>query len=167
MSLQRPRPIESRDVTAGFDSGESSLDEYLKKRALANHVTDIARCFVCADTQSDKVMGYYTFSAVSIERINLLGKARRNAPNPVPAALIGRLAVDRNVQGKGIGKFLVRDAILSTLRAADSIGIRILLVHAIHENAAEFYSGLGFQPSPTDPLHLYLLLSDARVSLAE
>lgn len=112
-------------------------------------------------------MGYYTLSAVPIEHINLLGKARRNAPNPVPATLIGRLAVDRNVQGKGIGKFLVRDAILSTLRAADSIGIRILLVHAIHENAAEFYSGLGFQPSPTDPLHLYLLLSDARVSLAE
>ena len=90
---------------------------------------------------------------------------RRNAPDPIPAVLLGRLAVDASAQGSGLGKFLVRDAILSTLAAADRIGVRILLVHALHERAAAFYERLGFARSPTDPLHLHVLLADARKSL--
>lgn len=167
MTLHRPRPIETTDSTAGFESGESSLDRYLTDRALTNHLSDLARCYVCM--ASNRVVGYYTLSAVAVEHASLPGRARRNAPNPVPAVLMGRLAVDRKAQGSGLGlgRSLVRDAGLSTLAAADRIGVRLLLVHALHHQAAGFYATLGFKPSPTDPLHLYLLLSDARASLGD
>lgn len=111
------------------------------------------------------MLGYYTLSAVAVEHADLQGKVRRNAPNPVPAVLIGRLAIDTGAQGSDLGRFLVRDAILSTLAAADRIGVRILLIHALQERAATFYETLGFERSPTDPLHMYLLLADARKSL--
>lgn len=165
MNPQQPRPIEATDNTTDFDSGEESLDRYLADRALTNHLADLGRCYVCVDSDTDKVLGYYTLSAVAVEHADLPGKVRRNAPNPVPAVLIGRLAIDVKAQGSGLGRFLVRDAILSTLAAADRIGVRILLVHALHEQAATFYEKLGFKRSPTDPLHLYLLLADARKSL--
>jgi len=165
VTLQRPRPIEPTDTTAGFDSGEASLDRYLAERALANHVVGFARCYVCVETPSTRIVGYYTLSAVAVEHAQLPGRARRNAPNPVPAVLLGRLAVDRTAQGSGLGRLLVRDAILSTLAAAERIGVRLLIVHALHDGAADFYRALGFEPSPTDPLHLYVLLSDARASL--
>jgi predicted N-acetyltransferase YhbS len=165
VSLQAPRPIEAADSTVGFDSGEASLDRYLVERALANHVSGFARCYVCIAGQNEHVVGYYTLSAVAVEHRELPGRARRNSPNPVPAVLLGRLAVDRTAQGSGLGKFLVRDALLSTLAAADRIGVRLLIVHALHEEAAAFYTALGFRASPTDPLHLYVLLSDIRASL--
>lgn len=165
MNPQQPRPIQATDNTTDFDSGEESLDRYLADRALTNHLADLGRCYVCIDGDTDKAFGYYTLSAVAVEHADLPGKVRRNAPNPVPAVLVGRLAIDSKARGSGLGRFLVRDAILSTLAAADRIGVRILLVHALHEQAATFYEKLGFRRSPTDPLHLYLLLADARKSL--
>lgn len=164
MAPGRPRPIQQTDNTTDFDCGEVSLDRYLTDRALTNHLADLARCYVCVD--GAKVLGYYTLSAVAIERASIPGKARRNAPNPVPAVLLGRLAVDTEVQGSGLGQSLVRDAILSTLAAAERVGVRILLVHALRDGAADFYEALGFSRSPTDPLHLYLVLADARKSLS-
>lgn len=164
---QQPRPIEATDDTTGFDSGEESLDRYLADRALANHLGDLARCYVCTDSDTGRVIGYYTLSAVAVEHANLPGRVRRNAPNPVPAVLMGRLAVDAAAQGSGLGRFLVREAVLSTLAAADRIGVHILLVHALHDRAAAFYEKLGFARSPTDPLHLYVLLRDARKSLTD
>lgn len=167
MNPQQPRPIEATDNTTDFDSGEESLNRYLADRALTNHLADLGRCYVCIDGDTEKVLGYYTLSAVAVEHADLPGKVRRNAPNPVPAVLMGRLAIETKAQGTGLGRFLVRDAILSTLAAADRIGVRILLVHALHEQAATFYEKLGFKRSPTDPLHLYLLLADARKSLGD
>lgn len=166
MTGRRPRPIEPTDETADFDSGAASLDRYLAHRAVANHAACVARCYVCTDGNTHRVIGYYTLSAVAIEHRDLHGRARRNTPNPVPAVLLGRLAVDREAQGTGLGRHLVRNAILSTLTAAERIGVRLLLVHALHDDAAAFYRELGFRTSPTDPLHLYLLLSDARASLS-
>ncbi len=165
MNPQQPRPIEATDKRSDFSSGEESLDRYLADRALSNHLADLGRCYVCVDGDTEKVLGYYTLSAVAVEQENLPGRVRRNAPNPVPAVLTGRLAIDATAQGSGLGRLLVRDAILSTLAAADRIGVRILLVHALHEQAATFCEKLGFKRSPTDPLHLYLLLADARTSL--
>lgn len=166
MNPQQPRPIEATDNTTDFVSGEESLDRYLADRALTNHLADLGRCYVCMDAETDKVLGYYTLSAVAVEHSDLPGKVRRNAPNPVPAVLMGRLAIETKAQGSGLGRFLVRDAILSTLAAADRIGVHILLVHALHEQAATLYEKLGFKRSPTDPLHLYQLLTDARKSLS-
>lgn len=167
MNPQQPRPIEATDNTTDFDSGEESLDRYLADRALTGHLADLGRCYVCIDGEPEKVLGYYTLSAVAVEHADLPGKVRRNAPNPDPAVLMGRLAIETKAQDTDLGRFLVRDAILSTLAAADRIGVRILLVHALHEQAATFYENLGFKRSPTDPLHLYLLLADARKSLGD
>lgn len=163
MTPQQPRPIAPGDDCSSFDSSEESLDRYLLERALTNHLADLSRCYVCLE--ADRVIGYYTLSAVAVERATLPGRIRRNAPDPVPAVLLGRLAIDTTVQGGGLGRFLVRDAILSTLLAAERVGVRVLLVHALHESAAGFYEPLGFTRSPTDPLHLYLLLADVRRSL--
>lgn len=167
MNPQQPRPIEPSDNTSDFDSGEESLDRYLTDRALTNHLADLGHCYVCIDADTNKVLGYYTLSAVAVEHADLPGKVRRNAPNSVPAVLMGRLAIDAKAQRSGLGRFLVRDSILSTLAAADRIGARILLVHALYEQAAGLYEKLGFKRSPTDPLHLYLLLADARKSLGD
>jgi predicted N-acetyltransferase YhbS len=86
-------------------------------------------------------------------------------PRPIPAVLLGRLAVDHKEQGHGLGRYLVRDAIIRTLWAAEVIGVRALLVHAASEDVRRFYLRLDFEPSPTDPLHLMLLLKDARANM--
>jgi len=162
---QRPRAITSEDFPTVFNSGEISLDRYLVDKALFNHINGFSRCYVTVDKETNDIIGYYTLSAVSVQRDSLSGKVRRNAPNPVPAILLGRLAVDKSAQGRGLGKFLVRDGILSTLAAANIIGARILLVHTINDHVSSFYSQFGFQKSPTDERQMYLLLDDAKKSL--
>ena len=151
---RRPRPLGPTDNTEDFDSGEESLNRYLNARALANHVADLARCYVCVDAVTGSILGYYTLSTVAIERGELPGKVRRNSPGPLPAVLLGRLAIDAKAQGSGLSRFLVRDAILSTLAAAERVGVRVLLVHALNEQAAAFHEGLGLSRSLTHPLHL-------------
>lgn len=163
MSYSRPRPVEDRDDTESFDSGEPSLDDYLRRRALANHLQGASRCFVtCA---GGRVVGYYSLASASIQHTEAGGKFRRNMPDPIPVILLSRLAIDRAVRGQGLGKHLLRDAIERCVQAADIIGVRALLVHALHEEAREFYLHYDFEPSPTDPLHLMLLLRDARTLL--
>ena len=155
-----PRPISEGDDVALFDSGEPSLDDYLRTRALANHVEGASRCFVtCRDGQ---VVGYYALAAASVERNAAPGRVRRNMPDPVPVILLSRLAIDRKDQGKGLGSQLLRDAIARCVRVADVIGVRAMLVHALHDQARAFYTHFDFEPSPTDPLHLLLLIKDAR-----
>ena len=167
MEWNPPRPIDPHDDLTGFTSDEPSLDRYLVERALANHLAGFARCYVCTtvDHGVESLVGYYTLSAIAIERSLLPGHLRRNSPDPVPAILLGRLGVHTKVQNTGLGRFLVRDAILSTLAAAGHVGVRILLVHALNERVAQFYTTLDFVPSPTDSMHLYLSLADAQASL--
>jgi predicted N-acetyltransferase YhbS len=155
-----PSPIAEDDDTNDFDSGEPSLDEYLRRRALANHVQGASRCFVtCRD---ERVVGYYALASASVQHSDVAGKVRRNMPDPVPVILLSRLAVDLKEQGTGLGKNLLRDAILRSIEASEIIGVRALLVHALHDNARAFYAHFDFEPSPTDPLHLLLLIKDAR-----
>lgn len=155
-----PRPLAEDDDTTEFDSGEASLDGYLRLRALANHVRGASRCFVtCRDGQ---VVGYYALASASVQHSDVGGKVRRNMPDPVPVILLSRLAVDCKEQGSGLGKNLLRDAILRAVEASDIIGVRALLVHALNDTARAFYAHFNFEPSPTDPLHLLLLIKDAR-----
>lgn len=156
----RPRAIREDDDTATFDSGEPSLDEYLRKRAYANHLQGASRCFVTC--RRGRVVGYYALAAAGVQRSDALGKVRRNMPEPVPVILLSRLAVDRKEQGHGLGSHLLRDAIARCVEAAEIIGVRAMLVHALHEDARAFYAHFDFEPSPTDPLHLMLLIKDAR-----
>ncbi|MGI8948176.1 MAG: GNAT family N-acetyltransferase [Ornithinimicrobium sp.] len=155
-----PRPIAEDDDTSGFDSGERSLDEYLRKRALVNHVQGAPRCFVTG--RDSRVVGYYALASASIQQQDVAGKVRRNIPDPVPVILLARLAVDRKEQSSGLGKNLLRDAILRSVEASEVIGVRALLVHALNDTARAFYAHFNFEPSPTDPLHLLLLMKDAR-----
>lgn len=158
-----PRPIGEGDEVATFDSGEPSLNDYLRTRALANHVEGASRCFVtCRD---GRVVGFYALASASVERRSTPGRVRRNMPDPVPAILLSRLAIDRKEQRKGLGAHLLRDAITRSVAAADLIGVRALLVHALHDEARAFYTHFDFEPSPTDPLHLLLLIKDARALL--
>jgi predicted N-acetyltransferase YhbS len=160
----RPRPIHDDDKTAEFDSGEPTLDEYLRKRALANHVAGASRCFVTC--RERRVVGYYALASATITHRDSPGKIRRNMPDPVPVLLLSRLAVDRNEPGASLGENLLRDAIARSVEAAEIVGIRALLVHALHEQARKFYLHFDFEPSPTDDLHLVLLMNDARALLS-
>lgn len=159
----RPRPITNDDDLSAFSCGEPSLDEWLRRFALANHLAGGSRCFVTC--RQEKVVGYYALATASIQHDDATRRVRQGMPRPIPAVLLGRLAVDQKEQGHGLGKHLLRDAIIRTLDAADLVGVRVLLVDALSEDARAFYLRFDFEPSPTDAMHLMLLLKDARALL--
>lgn len=149
---------------AAFDSGVPALDDWLKRRALANEETGASRTYVVST--GSRVVGYYALATGGVAQATATGRVRRNMPDPVPVMILGRLAVDRAWQGRGIGQGLLRDAILRTLQAAEIGGIRALLVHAISENAKRFYERHGFAASPVDPMTLMLTVADAERALS-
>ncbi|WP_081493197.1 GNAT family N-acetyltransferase [Rhizobium sp. CF142] len=149
------RPGAAHDLQL-FDSGHDSLDEWLRRRARANQVSGVSRTYVvCED---DRVVGYYCLSSGALVVVDAPGAVRRNMPHPLPIAVLGRLAIDRNWQGKGIGAALLQDAVLRTEQAAHIMGIRGLLVHAISDEAKAFYEHYGFAASPSNPMTLVLSL---------
>jgi GNAT superfamily N-acetyltransferase len=139
-----------------FDSGHDSLDEWLRRRARANQVSGASRTYVVCE--GERVVGYYCLSSGALAVADAPGAIRRNMPDPVPMAVLGRLAIDRNWQGKGIGSALLQDAVLRTGQAAHIMGIRGLLVHAISDEAKAFYEHYGFMASPANPMTLVLSL---------
>ncbi len=151
--------IAAHDISA-FDSGEAALDDWLRRRALSNETKGASRTYVvCA---MDRVVAYYSLAVGAVAHADAPGRVRRNMPDPLPVMILGRLAVDRSRQKQGLGRALLRDAVLRTLQAAEIAGIRAMLVHAISEAAKAFYLNHGFQPSPVHPLTLMLPLSEAR-----
>jgi GNAT superfamily N-acetyltransferase len=126
-----------------------------------------ARTFVITDAeQAGRVVGYHALTVASIGHTQATARARKGMPrHPIPAVLLARLAVDRSVPGRGLGAWLLRDAMLRTLSAADELGIRVLLVDAIDDKARAFYEHFGFEPSPTDPLNVQLVVKDLRASI--
>ena len=161
--LCRPEKLNSLHQIETFDSGNSQLDEWLKRRALKNESEGASRTYLLWDRQA--VIAYYYLATGAIAQTAATGKVRRHMPDPIPVMVIGRLAVDRNWQGCGIGRALLRDAILRTLQAAEIAGIRAILVHAISEDAKQFYQKCGFTVSPIDPMTLMVKVSDAIASL--
>lgn len=159
-TYSQPRPIQPDDDVADFASSEPDLDDYLRTYALGNHRGGGSRCFVtCLD---GPVVGYYALAAGSIARAEATRRVGQSMPNPVPVILIGRLAVDRKHQGRGLGSHLLRDAIAKSVEAGELIGARAILLHAMNDNARSFYLHFNFEPSPTDDYHLMLLMKDAR-----
>ena len=158
--MNRPESITADHVVAEFDSGRSVLDDWLVSRALRNEREGGSRTYVLSD--GGVVIGYYCLSAGSVMHRVAPGRIRRNMPDPIPVVLLGRLAVARTHQGRGIARALVRDAILRTLQVAEIAGIRALLVHALDEDTAVFYCHLGFVGSAIDSLVLMLPLATAR-----
>ena len=163
MRLSAPELLNPDHQLAAFDCGVADLDDWLKKRALANNKEGASRTYVVTDGQ--RVVGYYALAASGIAVTDAPGRFRRNMPNPIPVALLGRLAVDRSQHGKGIGRAMFRDGAKRILHAADTLGIRGMIVHAISEDARAFYLALGFDPSPLEPMTLMVTLADLRKSL--
>jgi len=163
MSFSLPALITAQHRAENFDCGAESLNQYLKRFALTNAASGTARTYVTTSGPELLVIGYYSLAAGSVERANVPERVGKGVPNhPVPVVLLARLAVDRFFQGKGLGRGLLRDALQRTVSAADIIGVRAILVHAKDGEAARFYAKFGFLPSPTDPLHLMLLMKDLR-----
>lgn len=161
--LCAPEPLTAKHEIDGFACGVESLDRWLKQRAVKNQISGASRSFVVCE--SKRVLAYYALasSAVSIEMAT--GRVRRNMPDPVPVVVLARLAIDQSLQGQGLGRALVRDACRRVLAAADAIGIRAILVHAISAQAKDFYERVGFEPSPLDPMTLMATLADVRAGL--
>jgi len=160
LPLTRPEPLSDLHELNDFFSGVSSLDDWLKRRARANQVSGASRTFVVADQR--KVVGYYALASGALAVASSVGRFRRNMPDPIPVAVLGRLAIDRAQQGRGLGRALFRDCALRVVHAADTIGIRGIVVHAISDQAKAFYQALGFDPSPADPMTLMVTLADIR-----
>ncbi len=164
MTLAAPVPMADHHDATEFDSGVPELDGWLRKRARANQADGASRTFVvCEDS---RVVAYYALASGSVLHAEAPGRFRRNMPDPIPVAILGRLAIDRNWQGRGLGRALVRDAGLRLLNAADILGIRGLLVHAISEDARAFYLALGFTPSRSGPMTLMVGLHDLNRALS-
>jgi GNAT superfamily N-acetyltransferase len=144
---------------AAFSCGVAELDDYLKRRAGQDVRRRIARVFVCTEHESDVVLGFYTLSALAIDVSSLPETQARKLPrHPIPAALIGRLAVDRSAQGTGLGRLLLADAIQRTLGASEQVAIHAMVVDAKNEAARRFYQAYGFLALSDQPMRLFLPL---------
>lgn len=162
-ALKTGTPTGPEKLTPGhdvrsFDSGEPVLNEWLRRRAAQNEASGASRTYVvCID---NRVVGYYSLAVGAVTHEQAPGRVKRNMPQPIPAMVLGRLAVDREFQGKGIGRGLLKDAVLRTSQAAAIAGIRVLLVHAISDSAKRFYEAYGFIASPVDPMTVMMTIGE-------
>ena len=159
-----PELLAATHDTQAFDCGAAPLNQFLQRYALANQANGSARTFVTV--AKAHVFGYYSLAAASVEHAVVPARVSKGlARHPVPMLLLARLAVDVRAQGQGVGRSLLQSALLKYLQACEVIGCRALMVHAKDEAAVRFYKGYGFEPSPIDSTHLYLLTKDIRKTL--
>ena len=152
-------PLGPHHERASFACGEPDLDNYIRRRASQDARRRVARVFVATSDPPGQVDGFYTLSAASFEKDKLSAELAKRLPHyPVPAAIIGRLAVDLRSQGRGLGEILLLDAIRRVVRAGDTIGVYAVVVDALHERAVAFYARYGFTPFPSTPRRLFLPL---------
>jgi GNAT superfamily N-acetyltransferase len=162
MKLAAPQPIDESHEVGGFDSGVPALDDWLKRRARANQAGASRTYVVC---EHRRVVAYYALASGGVDIDAAPGRVRRNMPDPVPVAVLGRLAIERTHQKHGLGRSLVQDASKRVLQAADIIGIRAVVVHAISAEAKAFYLALGFEVPPLQPMTLMATLADLKATL--
>lgn len=142
-----------------FDCGKEELNRFLKRQAWNSQQSHGAQTYVLANDL--RVVGYYSLAAGSVTYDDATDRVRKGqARHPIPVILLARLAVDLSLHGKGIGAALLKDALLRTAQAADTIGARALLVHAKDDDAKAFYEHFTFAASPSDPYHLLLIMKD-------
>lgn len=162
----RPRKLLATDEVDGFDCGQTELNNWLTDFALLSQRSGMSTVFVSAP--DGRVAGYYAIAAAGVSPASAPERVTKGVPrHPVPMILLARLAVDVRAQGSGLGRALVADAMRRVAAVADQVGVRALLVHAKDQAAREFYLSLAsFEQSPTDELHLFLLLKDLRRAIA-
>ncbi|WP_409999637.1 GNAT family N-acetyltransferase [Rhizobium leguminosarum] len=158
-----PAPLADHHELAEFHSGVPELDDWLLLRARANQASGASRTFVVCE--ANRVIAYYALASGAVKQSEAPGRFPRNMPDPIPVAVLGRLAIDQSHQGRGFGRALVRDAGLRLINAAEVLGIRGVLVHAISDDARAFYEAVGFLPSPSDPMMLLVGLHDLNNAL--
>jgi GNAT superfamily N-acetyltransferase len=141
-----------------FVCGEALLDDWLKRRALANHLSGASRTFVVADPNG-RVFGYYAMASGAVAHTEATSGVRRNMPDPVPVMVLARLAVDQSAQGVKLGASLLQDAVDRARAVSQNAGVRAVLVHALNDHAKQFYAHYGFQESPINSMTLMLRLS--------
>ncbi len=157
LKLSSPQPLTASHQLDTFACGETSLDDWLRRRALINQTTGASRTFVVTD-ESGQVLAYYALAAGAVSHQESPGAIRRNMPDPVPVMVLARLAVDQRLQGQQVGGALLKDALQRAVSVAQNIGVRALLVHALNDRARQFYAHYGFVPSPANPMTLMLPL---------
>lgn len=156
--ISAPEHLTDQHDVSAFNSGTPELDNWLKRRALANERQGASRTYVV--TSGGRVVGFYALANGAVAHKDVSAKARRNMPDPIPVMVLARLAVDSAYQRKGIGAALLRDALLRTLAAAEIAGIRAVLLHAMSEDAKRFYKRFGFYECPVDPMMMMITLQE-------
>ncbi len=162
MKLSAPEALDPKHRLDGFACGEPALDEWLQRRACANQLTGASRTFVACEAGA--VVAYYALASSAVTVLTAPGRFRRNMPNPIAVVVLARLAVAESHHGRGVGRAMFQDAARRVIHAADAIGIRGLIVHALSEDAAAFYRRLGFDASPLNPMILMVTLADVRAA---
>ncbi len=165
IALTAPEHLTATHDVSAFDSGVLELDTWLKRRALQNQASRASRTFVV--TANNRVVGYYALATGAVSRERATGKIRREMPEPIPVMVLGRLAVDHEYQAAGVGKGLLKDALLRTLSVAENAGVRAVLLHAISPQAKQWYERRGFSESPIDPMTMMITLADIERALAK
>ena len=167
MAYRPPEPLEAHHRLDDFQCEEQALTDWLKRHARTAHADGSSRVYVATTEDPSAVVGYFALSSASVAPEEATARALKGQPQSraVPAILLARLARDDRHRRVGLGPSLLQDALLRCVDAADTIGVRVLLVHAKHERAKTFYLEYGFEESPTDPLHLLLLMKDVRAAV--
>ena len=161
-----PRPLTVGDKLSKFHSGEESLDTWLRGRARSNERAGASRTLVSVTREESRAAGYYCLSASSLQREEGPPSLTAGMPTSIPVVLLGRLAVDLEYQRSGLGVSLLQHATVRALEAAETIGIRAILVHALTDEVVPFYERFGFTRFPGQSHTLYLLTADARATIS-
>ncbi len=166
-SFEQVRKLEASDDVVAFDCGNPALNQFLCKYALVNQKANAAQTYVVCKQGTTTVAGYYSLAVGSVEPSAATDRVAKGlARHPIPVMLLARLAVDQQYKGAGLGTALLKDALLRTAQAADYAGIRAVLVHAKDDAARRWYLAFDFEPSPSDPYHLLLLVKDIKAALS-
>lgn len=158
MNLSSPVLLTQEHQVHSFSCGHAVLDEWLKRRALGNNISGASRTFVAVD-DGHQVMGYYALAAGAVAHQESTRAVRQNMPDPVPVMVLGRLAVDVRAQGIKLGAALLRDAVERCVLVSQNAGIRAMLVHALNDQARQFYEHYGFKAAPSHPMTLMLRMN--------
>jgi GNAT superfamily N-acetyltransferase len=155
--------------TSEFDCGSDAQTNWLRKHALHAQAAETSAVYVVCLAGSRRVVGYFALAAGAVEQSETPERVTKGAGRyRIPVVLLARLGIHLGEQGRGLGRALMKEVLLRTSEAADTIGARALLIHAESEQARSFYEHLAeFEPSPTDPFHLYLLMKDLRATIRQ
>jgi predicted N-acetyltransferase YhbS len=160
--LRAPEPLAAAHDVGSFDCGVESLNHWLQRRAAANRASGASRTYVACDGPA--VVAYYALASSAVAPVAATGRVRRNMPDPVPAVVLGRLAVASSHHRMGVGRALFQNAAHRVMYAAEAIGIRAMVVHALSAQARDFYLRLGLDPSPLDAMTLMVTIADLRAA---